>query len=53
MKEVLDILVWIGIAYVLFIFLRWMNETQTQKNLDRLEEIQKRKKEKEEEKTND
>jgi len=49
LKEVLDIAVWIGFAFVLFIFLRGMNETQTQKNLDRLEEIEKKKQKKIEE----
>jgi len=38
LKEVLDILVWVGFAFILFIFLRGMNETQTQKNLDKLED---------------
>ena len=42
MKEILDIVMWIGMAFVLFIFLRGMNETQTQKNLDKLEKIEKR-----------
>ncbi|MEA3512175.1 MAG: hypothetical protein U9R37_01095 [Campylobacterota bacterium] len=49
MKEILDIAVWIGIAFVLFIFLRGMNETQVQKHKDKLDEIDKRNKEKEEE----
>ena len=51
MKEVLDVIVWVGFAFILFIFLRGMNETQTQKNLDKSEKIEKRKvnKEKEEE----
>jgi len=44
LKEILDIIVWIGFAFILFIFLRGMNETQTQKNLDKLEEIEKRNK---------
>jgi hypothetical protein len=46
MKDILDILVWIGFIYILFILLRGMNETQTQKNLDKLEAIEKRKKNK-------
>ena len=46
MKEVLDIVVWIGFAFLLFIFLRGMNETQTKKHLDKLEEIEKKNKEK-------
>ena len=56
MKEILDVIVWIGFAFILFIFLRGMNETQTQKNLDKLEEIEKRKDKKvkeEEEKLDD
>lgn len=46
MKEVLDVIVWVGFAFILFIFLRGMNETQTQKNLDKLEEMQKKKEQK-------
>jgi arginine exporter protein ArgO len=55
LKEVLDVIVWIGFAFILFIFLRGMNDTQTQKNLDKLEEIEKKKQKKieEEEKSND
>lgn len=37
MKEILDIFVWIGLAFILFIFLRGMNETQVQKHKDKLE----------------
>jgi hypothetical protein len=37
MKEILDTIVWIGMAYILFIFLRGMNETQVQKHKDMLE----------------
>jgi hypothetical protein len=43
MKEILDIIVLLGFVYVLFIFLRGMNETQTQKNLDRINELEKKK----------
>lgn len=38
MKEILDILVWIGFAFLLFVFLRGMNETQVEKHKKRLEE---------------
>ena len=40
MKEILDVIVWGGFVFILFIFLRGMNETQTQKNLDRLEKAE-------------
>jgi len=43
MKEVFDIIVWVGLAYILFIFLRGMNETQVKKHQDKLEEIEKKK----------
>jgi len=46
LKEILDTVMWIGMAFVLFIFLRGMNETQTQKNLDRLDEIERKKEKK-------
>jgi len=48
MKDILDVVVLVGFVYILFIFLRGMNETQTQKNLDRIEEIEKKDKEKKE-----
>lgn len=38
MKEVFDIIIWVGLAYILFIFLRGMNETQVEKHKKRLEE---------------
>jgi large-conductance mechanosensitive channel len=38
MKEILDILVWIGFAFLLFVFLRGMNETQVEKHKKKLEE---------------
>jgi threonine/homoserine/homoserine lactone efflux protein len=53
MKEILDILVWVGFAYILFIFLRGMNETQVEKHRKKLEEAEQKnqdKKNKEEEK---
>jgi len=37
MKEIFDIIVWGGFIYLLFIFLRGMNETQTQKHQDMLD----------------
>jgi len=46
MKEILDIFMFLGMAFVLFIFLRGMNETQTQKNLDRITKIEKNKQDK-------
>ena len=36
MKEILDILVWGGFIFILFIFLRGMNETQVEKHKERL-----------------
>jgi hypothetical protein len=36
MKEILDTTVWIGLGYILFIFLRGMNETQTNKHNEAL-----------------
>ena len=47
MKEILDTAMFLGMAFVLFIFLRGMNETQTQKHQDRLNEIDKKNKENE------
>lgn len=37
MKEFFDIVVWIGFAYILFIFLRGMNETQVEKHKNKLD----------------
>jgi len=39
-KEILDILVWIGFAFILFIFLRGMNETQVEKHKNKLEKLE-------------
>ncbi len=47
MKEILDVVVWVGFAFVLFIFLRGMNETQVQKHQDKLAQAEDRLKEKE------
>ena len=41
MKEILDVVMLLGFVFVLFIFIRGMNETQTQKNLDRLKRLEK------------
>jgi threonine/homoserine/homoserine lactone efflux protein len=38
MKEILDVIVWAGFIYILFIFLRGMNENQVEKHKTRLEE---------------
>jgi len=40
LKEALDIAVWIGFAFILFIFLRGMNETQVAKHEEKLKEIE-------------
>ena len=53
MKEILDIVVWIGFGFILFIFLRGMNETQVQKHKDKLEEAEKRTQKTEEREAND
>ena len=42
MKEILNIIVWAGFIYILFIFLRGMNETQVKKHQDKLDEIEKK-----------
>ncbi len=47
MKEILDIIIWGGFIFLLFIFLRGMNETQVQKHMDKLEKNEQRKKDKE------
>ena len=46
MKEALDIIVWGGFIFILFIFLRGMNETQVKKHEKKLEEIEKKNAEK-------
>jgi len=50
MMEVLNVIAWIGFAYILFIYIRGMNETQVQKHVDMLD---KNKKKKEEQDKND
>jgi len=42
LKEILNIIVWAGFIYILFIFLRGMNETQVKKHQDKLDEIEKK-----------
>ncbi|MEA3290161.1 MAG: hypothetical protein U9Q04_08275 [Campylobacterota bacterium] len=37
MKEILDIIVWGGFIFILFIFIRGMNETQVEKHKQKLE----------------
>ncbi|MEA2051065.1 MAG: hypothetical protein U9O56_10110 [Campylobacterota bacterium] len=44
MKEILDTVVWIGFAFILFIFLRGMNETQVEKHKTKLDEHEENKK---------
>ncbi len=48
MKEILDIIMPLGMAYILFIVLRGFNETQTKKYHDKIEQRDKYNKEKEE-----
>jgi len=45
MLEVLNVIVWAGFIYILFIFIRGMNDTQVQKHKDKLEENEKKQKE--------
>lgn len=40
MKEILDVIVWGGFIFILFIYLRGMNETQVQKHKDKLDKSQ-------------
>jgi len=42
MKELIDIIVWGGMIYFLFIFLRGMNEQQIQKHDEMLKQREKR-----------
>ena len=41
MADVINVIVWGGMVYFLFIFLRGMNETQVKKHQDKLDEIEK------------
>ena len=45
MKEILDVVIWIGFAFLLFVFLRGFNEQQVQKHKDKLEDAEKRRNE--------
>jgi arginine exporter protein ArgO len=47
MKEIFDIVVWGGFAFLLFVFLRGFNEQQVKKHQDKLENIEKKKENKE------
>jgi len=38
MKEFFDVVVWIGFIYILFIFIRGMNESQVEKHKNKLDE---------------
>lgn len=40
MKEILDIVVWVGIIYILFVFLRGLNEQQIKKHDDAIKKSQ-------------
>lgn len=42
MKEIINVIVWGGFIYLLFVFLRGMNETQVKKHQDKLDEIEKK-----------
>jgi len=42
LKEIISVIVWGGFIYLLFVFLRGMNETQVKKHQDKLDEIEKR-----------
>jgi len=42
MENIIDVIVWGGFIYILFIFIRGMNETQVNKHLTKLEENEKR-----------
>jgi len=42
LTDVINVIVWGGMAYLLFVFLRGMNETQVKKHQDKLDEIEKK-----------
>ncbi len=44
MKDILDIIVWGGLIYILFIFLRGMNEQQVKKHDEMMKKREERKK---------
>jgi len=51
LKEVLDVIVWGGFIFLLFVFLRGMNDTQVKKHQDKLDEIEKKNNQKNQETT--
>ena len=44
MKEILDVIVWGGFIFLIFVFVRGMNDTQVQKHINMLEKMKKEKK---------
>ena len=42
LTDVINVIVWGGMAYFLFVFLRGMNETQVKKHQDKLDEAEKK-----------
>lgn len=50
MADVINVIVWGGMAFLLFVFLRGMNETQVKKHQDKLDEIEKQNQDKTNEK---
>ena len=42
LENIVSIIVWGGFIYLLFVFLRGMNETQVKKHQDKLEEIERK-----------
>ena len=40
--EIVNVIVWGGFIFLLFVFLRGMNETQVKKHQDKLDEIEKK-----------
>jgi len=42
LADVINVIVWGGMIYFIFIFLRGMNETQVKKHQDKLNEIDKK-----------
>jgi len=50
LADVINVIVWGGMAFLLFVFLRGMNETQVKKHQDKLDEIEKQNQDKTNEK---
>jgi hypothetical protein len=42
LADVINVIVWGGMAYFLFVFLRGMNETQVEKHQNKLDESEKK-----------